>query len=328
MKVAQFEHPGGPEVIVMDMRRVPEPGDGELLVMVAAAGINRPDVMQRKGLYPPPPGASDIPGLEISGEIVAAGPNVKRFSVGERICGLIAGGGYAEYCVIHEKNVLTVPNKLSMIEAAAVPETFMTVWTNLFQDGGLAPGDKVLVHGGSSGIGTAAIQLANAFGASKVIVTVGSSSKAKFCEKLGAVAINYHEEDFVQSVSSLTNEQGVDLILDMVGGDYVNRNYAAAGKFGRIVQIATLNGLAKDVNLFPLMAKRLKHTGSTLRSRSVEEKADIVREIEKLVWPKIEQGDLRPIVDTVFPFDEANKAHALMDSGNHIGKIVLKIKDM
>lgn len=327
MKAAVFKGAGGPEVIVCEERPVPKPGKGELLVLVSAAGINRPDVMQRQGKYPPPPGASDIPGLEISGEVVATGPDVKRFSVGSRICGLVAGGGYAEYCVIHEQSALPVPAGLSMTEAAAIPETFMTVWTNVFQDGGLSKGEKILIHGGSSGIGTAAIQLAKAFGASHVIVTVGSSAKASVCEKLGALSINYHEENFAESVSKLTDGTGVNLILDMVGGEYVNLNYQAAAKFGRIVQIASLMGPAKEVNLFPLMIKRLQHTGSTLRARTVEEKALVARDLEEQVWPKIEHGEIRPVIHSTFRLENVRDAHALMDSNLHYGKIVLKIRD-
>lgn len=327
MKAAVFKGAGGPEVIVCEERPVPRPGKGELLVLVSAAGINRPDVMQRQGKYPPPPGASDIPGLEISGEVVATGPDVKRFSVGSSICGLVAGGGYAEYCVIHEQSALPVPAGLSMTEAAAIPETFMTVWTNVFQDGGLSKGEKILIHGGSSGIGTAAIQLAKAFGASHVIVTVGSSAKASVCEKLGALSINYHEENFAESVSKLTDGTGVNLILDMVGGEYVNLNYQAAAKFGRIVQIASLMGPAKEVNLFPLMIKRLQHTGSTLRARTVEEKALVARDLEEQVWPKIEHGEIRPVIHSTFQLENVRDAHALMDSNLHYGKIVLKVRD-
>ncbi|WP_043448307.1 NAD(P)H-quinone oxidoreductase [Halotalea alkalilenta] len=326
MSVIEFDGAGGPEVIAIREHALPTPGPGEILVKVAAAGVNRPDVMQRQGKYPPPPGASHIPGLEIAGRVVGLGAGATRFEEGERVCGLVAGGGYAEYCVIHEDNALHVPIGLGMVEAAALPETFMTVWTNLFQDGRLKAGDRVLIHGGSSGIGTTAIMLARAFAAEQVIVTVGSQAKAEACLKLGAsAAINYREQDFVEEVSRLTDGYGVDLILDMIGGDYVTRNYRAAAKFGRIIQIATQRGHGRDVELFELMKKRLTHTGSTLRARSVAEKAEVARELEREVWPLIERGEIKPLIDATFPLARAADAHALMDAGHHIGKIVLVV---
>ncbi|MGJ8524994.1 Phthiocerol synthesis polyketide synthase type I PpsC [Halomonadaceae bacterium LMG 33818] len=324
MQAVVYQAAGGPEVIALEDRPTPVPLENEVLVKVAAAGINRPDVMQREGKYPPPSGASDIPGLEIAGEVVAIGDQVRRFSLGDKICGLVAGGGYAQYCVVHEDNALFVPEGLSLQEAAALPETFMTVWTNLFEDGKLSDQDRVLIHGGSSGIGTTAIQLAKAFQAKQILVTVGNEAKAEACRSLGAdIAINYREEDFVSAVKENTQGHGADLILDMIGGDYVTKNYQAAAKFGRIIQIATQQGNPHEVEVFRLMLKRLTHTGSTLRSRSVEEKALIVRALEKDVWPKISHGEIKPYIHATFSYKDAPKAHQLMDSSQHIGKIVL-----
>ncbi|WP_460450541.1 NAD(P)H-quinone oxidoreductase [Alsobacter sp. SYSU BS001988] len=315
--------PGGPEALAPETRPTPRPAPGEILVKVAAAGVNRPDVMQRKGLYPPPPGASDIPGLEIAGEVVALGEGVTRHALGDRVCALVAGGGYAEYCVVHETNALRAPEGASMIEAAAIPETFFTVWTNVFERGRLQPGESFMVHGGTSGIGTTAIMLAKAFG-SRVFATAGSDEKCEACRKLGAdVAINYRTQDFVAEVKAATGKKGVDVILDMVGGDYIGRNYEAAAVEGRIVQIAFQGKSEATVDFRRIMLKRLTHTGSTLRSRSPAEKAAIADQLVARVWPLIAAGTVKPVIHATFPFREAAKAHALMESSQHIGKIVL-----
>ncbi len=325
MTVVAITKPGGPEVLVPEQRDLPSPGPTELLVKVAAAGVNRPDVMQREGKYPVPPGASDLPGLEISGEVVATGKDAKRFKVGDKVLSLVSGGGYAEYCLADDAVALPVPKGFSMIEAAAVPETFMTVWHNVFQRGGLKSGETLLIHGGSSGIGTTAIMLAKAFGA-KVIVTVGDDAKGEACKKLGAdVAINYKTQDFVEEVKKATGGKGVNLILDMVGGDYVDRNYDAAAVEGRIVQIATQKGYKITSNILKLMQKRLTHTGSTLRPRSTTDKSMIAHDLEAKVWPLLAGGKVKPVIDSTFPLKDAAKAHARMDSSAHIGKIVLEV---
>ena len=313
---------GGPDMLVPEKRPVPAPGDGEILVKVAAAGVNRPDVMQRMGLYPPPPGAPDIPGLEIAGEVVALGANVKRWKLGDRVMALVVGGGYAEYCLAHESHALPVGN-LSMIEAAAIPETFFTVWHNTFERGGLKRGETLLIHGGSSGIGTAAIQLAKAFGA-RVITTAGSPEKCDACRKLGAdVAVNYKTEDFVSATKTATGDKGAEVIVDMVGGDYIARNYEAAAVEGRIVQIAFQGSPKATVDFRRIMLKRLQHTGSTLRSRSIPDKGAIARAVETNVLPLIAAGKVKPVIYKTFPLDAASAAHALMETSAHIGKIVL-----
>jgi len=323
MLAINIQNPGGPEVLVCTSQRIPQPAGGEILIKVEAAGVNRPDVLQRRGLYPPPPGASDIPGLEIAGEIVALGKSITRFNVRDKVCALVAGGGYAEYCTVHESNALPVPKGLSMVEAAAVPETFFTVWTNLFQRAQLKASETVLIHGGASGIGTTATMLSKAFGAT-ALVTVGSEEKREACLALGAdLAINYHTHDFVEEVKKFTDGKGVDVVVDIIAGDYVARNYKAAALNGRIVQIGVQNGPAKELNLMTLLTKRLTHTGSTLRSRTVEEKAQIARELEQRVWPLLDQGKIKPSIFKVFRLQEAADAHALMESGQHIGKIVL-----
>lgn len=325
MTAITISAPGGPEVLVPGTRPVPRPAPGELLVKVAAAGINRPDVMQRKGLYPPPPGASDIPGLEISGTVVALGEGVTRFKTGDRVCALVTGGGYAEYCPTHESTALPVPEGLSDAEAAAMPETVFTVWSNIFDRGRLAAGETLLLHGGASGIGTTAIQLAKAFGA-RVIVTAGSDEKCEACIKLGAdAAVNYRTKDFVAEVKSFTAGKGADVILDMVGGPYIQKNYEAAAQDGRIVQIAFQQGSKAEVDFMRLMLKRLTHTGSTLRSRPVAEKAAIAAAIVEKVFPLIATGAYRPVMDETFPLAEASKAHARMDASAHVGKIVLVV---
>ncbi|WP_439495923.1 NAD(P)H-quinone oxidoreductase [Bosea sp. (in: a-proteobacteria)] len=325
MTAIGFEAPGGPDVLQATTRPVPKPGPGEILVAVAAAGINRPDVLQRLGGYAPPPGASDIPGLEIAGTVVALGDGARRFALGDQVCGLVAGGGYAQYAVVHESNALPVPAGLSLLEAAAIPETYFTVWTNVFQRGALKSGESFMVHGGTSGIGTTAIQLARAFGA-MVIATAGSAEKCAACRELGAEhAINYREQDFVAVAKQATGGRGVDLILDMVGGDYIGRNYEAAAESGRIVQIAFLNGPKAEVDFRRLMMKRLTHTGSTLRPRTITEKAAIAAELEARVWPLLAQGRCKPVIHQTFPLARAAEAHRLMESNTHIGKIVLTV---
>jgi NADPH2:quinone reductase len=315
--------PGGPEMLAPQERPVPQPGEGEILVKVAAAGVNRPDVAQRKGLYPPPPGVTDLPGLEIAGVVAACGPAARRWKPGDQVTALVSGGGYAEYCVAHETHALPIPSGLTATEAAAIPETFFTVWHNVFERGGLKAGETLLVHGGSSGIGTVAIQLAKAFGA-RVITTAGSAEKCDACRRLGAdVAINYKTEDFVSLTKSTTGGAGVGVILDMVGGDYIERNYEAAAVEGRIVQIAFQGSPRASVDFRRIMLKRLHHTGSTLRSRLVPDKAAIAQAVERNVWPLIAAGKVRPVIDSIFPFREAAKAHARMESSVHIGKIVL-----
>ena len=325
MTAIAIRAPGGPEVLVPEERPVPQPGAGEVLVQVTAAGVNRPDVMQRQGLYPPPPGASEIPGLEIAGEVVALGSGATRYKIGDKVAALVAGGGYAEYCPVHETNALPAPPTLSLIEAAAIPETFFTVWHNAFERGRLKSGETLLVHGGTSGIGTTAIQLAKAFGA-RVITTAGSAEKCDACRKLGAdVAVNYRTEDFVAATKAATGGKGAELILDMVGGDYIERNYEAAGVEGRIVQIAFQGSPKANVNFLRIMLKRLTHTGSTLRARSVADKAAIARTIEANVWPLIAAGKVKPVIYRTFPLREASAAHALMETSTHIGKIVLAV---
>jgi NADPH2:quinone reductase len=323
MLVIDIPRPGGPEVLAVCTRPVPQPGEGEILVKVEAAGVNRPDILQRQGIYPPPPSASGIPGLEIAGSVVALGAGVRRFNTGEKVCALVPGGGYAEFCVAHESHALLVPHGLAMIEAAALPETFFTVWANLFQRGKLQAGETVLIHGGSSGIGTTAIMLGRAFGAT-VLVTAGSEEKCHACLKLGAdLAINYKTRDFVEETKRFTQGKGVDIVLDIIAGDYVARNYRAAAMNGRIVQIGVQAGPARELNLMTMLSKRLTHTGSTMRSRTVEEKAQIAQELEQHVWPLLRQGQIRPVIFKVFSLEQAAAAHTLMESSVHIGKIVL-----
>jgi NADPH2:quinone reductase len=318
-----IQEPGGPEVLVPEARSIPVAAAGEVLVKVAAAGINRPDVLQRKGGYPPPKGASDIPGLEIAGEIVALGEGVLRYRIGDQVCALVPGGGYAEYCAVHESSALPIPKGLSSTEAAGIPETFFTVWTNVFERGALQPSETLLVHGGTSGIGTTAILLAKAFG-SKVIVTAGSDEKCAASVALGAdKAINYRTQDFVEQTMAFSGGIGANVILDMVGGSYIARNYAAAARDGRIVQIAFQGGSKAEVDFVPLMMKRLTHTGSTLRPRSIEEKAIIAKALETRVWPLLARGQCRPVIHATFPLREAADAHRMLESGVHTGKIIL-----
>jgi NADPH2:quinone reductase len=325
MTVIGISKPGGPEVLLPETRAVPVPAPGEILVKVQAAGVNRPDVAQRSGSYPPPPGASDLPGLEVSGEVVALGQGATRHKLGDKVMSLVAGGGYAQYCIAQDAQAMAVPPALSMLEAGAIPETLMTVWHNVFERGGLKEGETLLVHGGSSGIGTMAIQLAKAFG-SKVIVTVGSKEKADACTKLGADrAINYKTEDFVAEVKASTGGAGANVILDMVGGDYIERNYDAAAIDGRVVQIAFLGGPKATVNFARLMVKRLTHTGSTLRPRSNADKAKMVAAIEAKVLPLLREGRIKPLMDSTFALEKAADAHRRMESSEHIGKIVLAV---
>jgi NADPH2:quinone reductase len=323
MTAIAIRAPGGADVLVPEERDVPVPGPSEILVKVAAAGVNRPDVMQRQGLYPPPKGASDIPGLEIAGEVVALGGGVKRWRLGDEVTALVAGGGYAQFCPVDESNALPLLRALTLVEAAAIPETYFTVWHNVFERGALRRGETLLIHGGSSGIGTTAIQLAKAFGA-KVITTAGSAEKCDACRRLGAdVAVNYRNEDFVAATKDATGGKGAELIVDMVGGDYIERNYEAAAVEGRIVQIAFQGSPKATVDFRRIMLKRLTHTGSTLRARSVADKAAIARAVEEKVWPLIEAGKAKPVIFKTFPLGEAAAAHALMESSTHIGKIVL-----
>jgi putative PIG3 family NAD(P)H quinone oxidoreductase len=318
---------GGPEVLRPVERAVPSPGDGEVLIKVAAAGINRPDVMQRRGLYPPPPGAPSIPGLEIAGTIVATSASVDPGLVGRQVCALVAGGGYAQYCLAPASLCLPVPGPLSMIEAAALPETFFTVWSNLFDRGGARPGEKVLVHGGTSGIGTTAILLGRAFGL-EVIVTVGSGEKCARALEIGAAAaIDYRRQDYVEEVKRITGGRGVDVVLDMIGGDYLPRNLAVLAEEGRHVSIAVQRGATAEVPVWEIMRKRLVLTGSTLRPRPLAFKTAIAQALREKVWPHLDAGEIRPVVHAVFPLIRAAEAHALMDSGAHIGKIVLTSGD-
>ena len=325
MTVIEIAAPGGPEQLKPNKRPVPQPGDQEVLVRVAAAGVNRPDVMQRQGRYPPPPGASDLPGLEVAGEIAALGSNVSGLSVGDKVTALLAGGGYAEYAIAAAPLCLPVPGGISMVEAAAIPETFFTVWTNLFDRGRCKAGDTVLIHGGTSGIGTTAIQLAAAWGA-RVFATAGSDDKARACERLGAArGINYRTEDFVEVIRAATGGAGVDVTLDMVAGSYVARNLEIAALEGRVVMISLLGGSRAEVNLGLILTKRLTLTGSTLRSRTVAQKAHVAEAVRKNIWPLLAAGRVRPVIHATFPLAEAAAAHRLMETSNHIGKIVLTV---
>jgi putative PIG3 family NAD(P)H quinone oxidoreductase len=325
MTAIAIRAPGGPDVLIPEHRPVPQLADGEVLVKVAAAGVNRPDVMQRQGLYPPPKGATDIPGLEVAGEVVALGTGSTRWQRGDKVMALVIGGGYAEYCPAHESHCLPVPDRLSLAEAAAIPETFFTVWYNTFERGGLKAGETLLVHGGSSGIGTAAIQLAKAFGTT-VIVTAGTPEKCAACRGLGAdLAVNYKTEDFVAATKGATGGKGADVILDMVGGDYIERNYEAAAVEGRVVQIAFQGSPKAVVDFRRIMLKRLTHTGSTLRARSVADKGAIACAVERHVLPLIAAGRVKPVMDSTFPLGQAAAAHARMESSAHIGKIVLTV---
>lgn len=326
MRAVEITKPGGPEVLAITDRPIPSPGAGEVLIEVHAAGINRPDVFQRMGRYDPPPGAPDIPGLEVAGIVTALGPDVTGLMVGDRVCALVAGGGYAEFCTAPAVQCLPVPDGLSLVEAAALPETFFTVWSNVFDRGRLGEGETILIHGGSSGIGTTAIQLAKSIGA-HVFTTAGSAEKCAACTRLGADrAINYREEDFASIVQEATGGRGVDVVLDMVGGDYIPRSLACLAVDGRHVSIALLKGSKAEIDFTVIMRKRLTLTGSTLRPRPVADKAAIAARLREHVWPKIAQGAIRPLVHDTFPLADAAKAHALMESSMHIGKIVLVVR--
>ena len=325
MTVVEIAAPGGPEQLKTARRPTPKPGDNEVLVRVEAAGVNRPDVMQRQGRYPPPPGASDLPGMEIAGEVVALGTGVSGVSLGDKVTSLLPGGGYAGYAIAAAPLLMPIPKGLDMVEAAAIPETFLTVWTNLFERGRCKAGDIVLIHGGTSGIGTTAIQLAKAWGA-RVFATAGSEAKARACEALGAVrGIDYKTEDFVEVMRAETKGYGVDITLDMVAGSYVQRNLEIAAVEGRVVTISLLGGSRAEINVGLILTKRLTLTGSTLRSRTVAQKAAVADGVRQNVWPLIESGKVKPVIFRTFPLAEAAEAHRLMESSNHIGKIVLTI---
>jgi putative PIG3 family NAD(P)H quinone oxidoreductase len=325
MLAIEISKPGGPDVLVPAERPMPAMAPGEVMIRVEAAGVNRPDVMQRMGHYPPPPGASDIPGLEVAGVVVKVAHGVGEWRMGDRVCALVAGGGYAEFCVVPAPQCLPVPRGMDFVHAAAIPETFFTVWTNVFERGHLKAGELILIHGGSSGIGTTAIQLAHAFGA-RVFATAGSAAKCAACERLGAErAFNYREVDFVAAVNDATNRRGVDLILDMVGGDYVARNIEALATDGRLVQIGLLGSYKAQVNLIALMQRRVTLTGSTLRARSVVEKGAIAAALRQRVWPLLESGAVAPVIHATFPLRSASEAHRVMDSSEHIGKLVLVV---
>ena len=320
-----IREPGPPDVLVPVERPIPAVAAGEVLIKVAAAGVNRPDVMQRQGTYPPPPGASDIPGLEIAGEIVGVASDVTSWRTGERVCALVSGGGYAEYCSAPAPQCLPIPAGLDLIQAAALPETFFTVWTNVFERGRLVAGETILIHGGSSGIGTTAIQLARASGA-RVIATAGSDEKCSACKALGAeVAINYRSHDFVTAVRDTTGGRGVDVVLDMVGGEYLQRNIDCLARDGRLVQIGLLSGAKSQINMGLVLQRRLWITGSTLRARSIPEKAAIASAVHQHVWPLLEAGTVRVLVHATFPLQQAAKAHRVMESSAHIGKLVLTV---
>jgi len=325
MIAIEIREPGEPEVLVPVERPTPAPAAGEVLIKVAAAGVNRPDVMQRRGKYPPPPGASDIPGLEVAGTIEALGEGVHDFKRGDAVCALVAGGGYAQYCVAPEPQCLPIPAGVDVTSAAAIPETFFTVWTNVFERGRLRASETILIHGGASGIGTTAIQLARAFGA-RAFATAGTAEKCEACERLGAErAINYRESDFVAVVRQLTADRGVDVVLDMVGGEYFPRNLEALAMDGRLVEIATQRGAKAEINIASVMQRRLTITGSTLRARSVADKGLIAKAVKRNVWPLLERGVVRPVVYKIFPLERAADAHRMMEAGEHIGKLVLTV---
>ena len=325
MRAIEIEKPGGPDVLLPCQRARPEPGPGEVLIEVHAAGVNRPDALQRAGLYRPPPQASDLPGLEVSGTIVAGDRSGTAFELGDAVCALTPGGGYAEYCVTPAAHCLPIPQGLSMIEAAALPETCFTVWSNVFERAALQAGESLLVHGGSSGIGTTAIQMAHALG-HRVFATAGSTQKVDACARLGAVAVNYRDSDFVTFVHDHTDKHGVDVILDMVGGDYTPRNLACLADDGRLVIIGLLGGVKAEIPLAQILLRRLSVTGSTLRPRSDAYKADVADALKRHIWPLIAAGDIRPVLDSSYALDAASTAHARMESGDHIGKLVLQVR--
>ncbi len=325
MLAIEIVHAGTNGKLRPTCRKTPNPKETEVLIKVAAAGINRPDIMQRKGLYPPPEGSTDIPGLEISGTVIEQGKQVTKINIGDKVCALVTGGGYAEYCLADENLCLPLPDGFSLVQAAAIPETFFTVWSNIFDRANLVAGETLLVHGGTSGIGTTAIQLAKSFGA-EIFVTAGTDDKCQFCQQLGAdAAINYKKEDFVEEISIITEKNGVNVILDIIGGDYFPRNLKCLAEEGKLVQIAIQNGAKSEINLLPIMLKRLTITGSTLRSREISFKTRIAKQLLKNVWPLFESGKIKPVIYTTFPLTEASKAHELIESSQHIGKIVLTI---
>ena len=325
MNCIEIPEPGGPEALKTTSRSVPTPAPSEVLIRVEVAGINRPDCIQRQGNYAPPPGTTDIPGLEVSGEIVAVGVDIKNWSVGDKVAALVAGGGYAEYVAAPFQQCLPIPDGLSMIEAAALPEAFFTVWTNVFERGALKKGETLMIHGGSSGIGTTAIQIASQMGA-RVITTAGSADKCQACADLGAErTVNYREEDFVEAAREFGGGKGVDVILDMVGGDYIAKNIKSLAPDGRLVQIAFLQGSKVDINFMSVMLKRLTFTGSTLRPQSIERKGEIAAALIENVWPLISSGKIKPVIYKTFALNQVAEGHALMESSQHIGKIMLKI---
>jgi putative PIG3 family NAD(P)H quinone oxidoreductase len=324
MFAIEIAQPGGPEVLQPCRRPAPAPEPGEVLIKVAAAGINRPDVLQRRGLYPPPPGASDIPGLEVAGRVVALGEGARNLAVGEEVCALVTGGGYAEYCVAAAALCLPIPRGWNCIEAAGLPEALFTVWANVFEQAGLKAGERFLVHGGSGGIGTTAIQLAREFGA-EVFATVGTVEKCVFCEQLGAKAIDYNREDFAGRILEYTGGRGVDVILDSVGGPYLQRNFASLAPGGRLALIGLQGGAKAEASLAPVLLKHLTLAGSTLRPRSVAEKAAIAAALKARVWPLLKAGRIKPVIHAVFPLGEAAEAHCMLESGRPIGKLVLEV---
>jgi len=323
----EISQPGDADVLQPITRAKPILRSDEVLIKVAAAGINRPDVMQRKGLYPPPPEASDIPGLEVAGTVIAIGRSVTRWKNGDQVCALLNGGGYAEYCSAHEQLCLPIPQGCTAVQAAALPETYFTTWSNLFDRGKLSAGETLLIHGGASGIGTTAIQFA-LFAGARPIVTAGSDEKCLFCKKLGASAsINYQHQDFVQAIMDLTDNQGVNVILDMIGGKYFPKNINCLGNDGRLLQIAVQDGPKSEINLLAVMLKRLTITGSTLRARDVDFKARIAIQLQQHIWPQLAKGMIKPVIHCTFPLREAAKAHKLMESSQHTGKIILTVND-
>jgi putative PIG3 family NAD(P)H quinone oxidoreductase len=326
MRAIAIREPGGPDVLMLVEHPDPVIGPGDVLIRVVAAGVNRPDIMQRQGRYSPPPGVTDIPGLEVSGTVLAAGREVRDWHQGDAVCALVAGGGYAELCAAPAPQCLPIPRGLSPLQAAALPEVMFTVWTNLFERGRLAAGESIVIHGGSSGIGTAAIQLARARGA-RVFATAGSEEKCRACESLGAErCINYREADFVEQFKDITAGRGVDVVLDMVAGDYMQRNIDILAMDGRLVQIAQLGGYRCTISTIPILQRRLTITGSTLRARSVEEKGRIARAVEANVWPLLESGAVRPVVYASFPLRDASEAHRMMESSVHVGKLMLQVQ--
>lgn len=327
MKCITFNGAGGPEVITVSERPIPKLSDDGVLIEVIAAGINGPDVMQRQGLYAPPPGVTDIPGLEVSGVVKEVGVSVRKFKVGDEVCALVQGGGYAEYVVAHQDNVLFIPEGLTLVEGGILLETFMTVWSHLFQHAKFTENSSILIHGGTSGIGTTATMLTRAFGATQIFTTVSSAAHQQASLEIGAdVAINYKEQDFVEEVKKHTNGHGVDFILDIIAGDYIQKNYEVAAMNGTILQVGVLKGLAEKVNIFPMLAKRLTHTGATLRSQSATAKAEVMAALQEKVWPLISKGQLKPILYQSFDLENARQSHELLQQGKHVGKLALIIK--